>query len=176
MAERRMFAKKITESDAFLEMPMSAQCLYFHLNMAADDDGFVNAPKKIMRMIGASEDDMRILIVKRFILAFDSGIIVVKHWRIHNYIQKDRYNPTTYLEEKKTLILDENKAYTTTAKESCIQDVYSLDTQVRLGKDSKGKYRKGESVREGNQSEKYDDSKNPPLDHERLEELLGRRS
>ena len=176
MAERRMFAKKITESDAFLEMPMSAQCLYFHLNMAADDDGFVNAPKKIMRMIGASEDDMRILIVKRFILAFDSGIIVVKHWRINNYLRRDRYTPTTYLDEKKALYLDENNAYTETDTGSGIPNGYQMETQYRLGKDSKGKYRKGESVREGNQSEKYDDSKNPPLDHERLEELLGRRS
>ena len=167
-----MFSKKITESDAFLEMPLSAQCLYFHLNMYADDDGFVNAPKKVMRMTGASDDDLRILILKRFILTFDSGIIVVKHWRIHNYIQKDRYVPTTYLDEKKALGLDENKAYTEAAAGSCIQSVYSLDTQDRIVKDSKGKYRKGKSLREEN---RYDESGNPPLDEERLRELMERK-
>ena len=172
MAERRMFSKKITESDAFLEMPASAQCLYFHLNLSADDDGFVNAPRKIMRMIGASEDDMRILIGKRFILTFESGVIVVKHWRIHNYIQKDRYTPTTYIEEKKALGLDENKAYTDSPKGSCIQSVYKLDTQDRKDKESIGKYRKEKGTGKGN---RYDSAGNPPLDEERLRDLLDRR-
>lgn len=132
MAERRMFAKTIIDSDAFLDMPLSAQALYFHLSMRADDDGFVNNPKKIQRMVGASDDDCKLLVLKRFILTFESGIIVIKHWKIHNYIQKDRYKETVYLEEKATLGLNENKAYT-----ECIQDGYSLDTQVRIeiGKD-----------------------------------------
>ena len=133
MAERRMFAKTIVTSDAFLDMPLSTRCLYFTLGMFADDDGFVNNPKSIMRQVGASIDDLNILIAKRFILTFDSGIIVIKHWRIHNYIQNDRYKQTKYLEEKKTLCLDEKGAYT-----ECIQDVSNLDTQDRLelGKDS----------------------------------------
>lgn len=141
MAERRMFAKSIIDSDAFLDMPMSAQGLYFHLAMRADDDGFVNNPKKIMRMIGASEDDARILLGKRFLIAFDSGVVVIKHWRIHNYIQKDRYKETTYLEEKAQLEVKENNAYTLVSNmdTKCIQDVSELDTQVRLGKDSKDK-------------------------------------
>ena len=130
MAERRMFAKTIVLSDAFLDMPLSARCLYFTLGMLADDDGFVNNPKSIMRQAGSSIDDMNILIGKRFILAFDSGVIVIKHWRIHNYIQKDRYKESKYIEEKATLMLDEKGAYT-----ECIQDVSILDTQVRLGKD-----------------------------------------
>ena len=136
MAERRMFAKTIVTSDAFLDMPLSARCLYFTLGMLADDDGFVNNPKSIMRQVGASQDDLNLLLVKRFILAFDSGVIVIKHWRIHNYIQKDRYKESKYIEEKATLMIDEKGAYT-----ECIQDVYKVDTQVRLGKDSIGKDR-----------------------------------
>ena len=130
MAERRMFAKTIVLSDAFLDMPMSARCLYFTLGMLADDDGFVNSPRSIMRQAGASIDDLNLLMVKRFILAFDSGVIVIKHWRIHNYIQKDRYKESKYMDEKATLTIDQNGAYT-----ECIQDVSTLDTQVRLGKD-----------------------------------------
>ena len=125
-----MFAKTIVLSDAFLDMPLSARCLYFTLGMLADDDGFVNSPKSIMRQAGASTDDLNLLLAKRFILAFDSGIIVIKHWRIHNYIQKDRYKESKYMEEKATLMIDQNGAYT-----ECIQDVSILDTQVRLGKD-----------------------------------------
>ena len=99
MAERRMFTQKIIDSDAFLDMPLSAQALYFHLAMRADDDGFVNNPKKILRYIGAADDDLRLLLAKRFILSFDSGVIVIKHWRMHNLIKKDRYHPTDYQEE-----------------------------------------------------------------------------
>ena len=134
MAERRMFAKTIVLSDAFLDMPMSARCLYFTLGMLADDDGFVNSPKSIMRQVGASIDDMNILLARKFILAFESGVIVIKHWRIHNYIQKDRYKGSKYIEEKSTLAVDENGAYT-----ECIQDVSIPDTQVRLGNVSLGK-------------------------------------
>ena len=123
MAERRMFAKTVTESDAFLDMPLSAQALYFHLSIHADDDGFVNNPKKIQRTIGASEDDCKLLIMKRFILTFASGVIVIKHWRIHNYIQKDRYKPTVYTEERSLLTLTKNKAYS-----ECIQNAYKMDT------------------------------------------------
>ena len=112
MPEKRMFTKKITESDAFLDMPLSTQCLYFHLNMNADDDGFVNNPKRIMRTIGASEDDLKILIAKAFLLTFDSGVIVIKHWRMHNTLQNDRYHPTDYQEEFQMLGLKTNKSYT----------------------------------------------------------------
>lgn len=136
MAERRMFAKTIVLSDAFLDMPLSARCLYFTLGMLADDDGFVNNPKSIMRQAGACTDDLNLLLAKKFILAFDSGVIVIKHWKIHNYIQKDRYKESKYIEEKGTLMIDQNGAYT-----ECIQDVSNLDTQVRLGKDRLGKDR-----------------------------------
>ena len=141
MAERRMFAKTVIDSDAFLDMPLTTQALYFHLSMRADDDGFINNPKKIQRMIGASYDDLKLLIAKKFIIPFDSGIVVIKHWKIHNYIQTDRYKETAYLEEKSQLYVKGNKAYTLMDTE-CIQDGYSLETQVRLGKDSLGKDRK----------------------------------
>lgn len=138
MAERRMFAKTIIDSDAFLDMPLSTQALYFHLCMRADDDGFVNNPKKIQRMIGASDDDLKVLAAKKFIIPFDSGVVVIKHWKIHNYIQSDRYKETAYLEEKGLLKVKDNKAYTV-----CIQNVSKADTQVRdrleIGKDSIGK-------------------------------------
>lgn len=106
-----MFAKSIVLSDAFLDMPMSARCLYFTLSMFADDDGFVSSPKGIMRQCGASEDDLRVLLAKRYVLAFESGVIVIKHWRINNFLRKDRYTTTTYQEELSTLSLDEKGAY-----------------------------------------------------------------
>lgn len=112
MAERRMFAKTIVLSDAFLDMPLSARCLYFTLGMFADDDGFVNSPKGIMRQAGCSEDDMKVLLAKKFLLAFENGVIVIKHWRINNYLRNDRYVPTKYGDEKAILGTDENGAYT----------------------------------------------------------------
>lgn len=146
MAERRMFAKTIIDSDAFLDMPLSSQTLYFHLSMRADDDGFINNPKKIQRMIGASDDDLKILIAKKFIIPFESGIVVIKHWKIHNYIQKDRYKETIYQEEKAKLITKENESYSLDT--TCIHDGYSLEAQDRLGKDRKelGKVRLGKDT------------------------------
>ena len=151
MAERRMFAKTIVTSDAFLDMPATTRSLYMLLCVMADDDGFVNAPRSIMRQSGATDDDMKLLIVKRFVLTFESGIVVIKHWRIHNLIQKDRYKETKYLEEKATLALDENNAYTEadpSVYPECIQPVSKPEPQVRLGKDSLGKSREGEVIEE----------------------------
>lgn len=140
MAERRMFAKTIIDSDAFLDMSLSTQALYFHLSMRADDDGFVNNPKKIQRMIGSGDDEMKMLIAKKFIIPFDSGVCVIKHWRIHNYIQKDRYKETVYKEEKSHLLLKDNKSYKY-MDTPCIQDISIPETQVRIGKDRIGKDR-----------------------------------
>ncbi len=137
MAERRMFSKSIVDSDKFLDMPSSAQNLYFHLGMRADDEGFVNNPKKIQKIIGASDDDVKILLAKKYLILFESGVIVVTHWKIHNYIQKDRFKPTNAISEKALISLDTSNVYTLDTK--CIQDVSNLDTQVRLGKDSLGK-------------------------------------
>ncbi len=137
MAERRMFAKTIIDSDAFLDMPQSSQLLYFHLSMRADDEGFINNPKSIMRNVRCTEEDILQLINKKFIIPFETGIVVIKHWKIHNYIRNDRFKPTKYQDEKTTLALDENNAYTT----SKIQENYvgipsdnQMDTQDRLGK------------------------------------------
>lgn len=131
MAERRMFAKSIIDSDLFLDMPQSTQNLYFHLSLRADDDGFVGNPKKIMRMINCSQDDIKILISKQFLIPFESGVVVIKHWKIHNYIRNDRYKPTIYTEEKKKLIEQENKEYIVG-----IPNGNQTDTQYRIGKDS----------------------------------------
>lgn len=146
MAERRMFAKSIIDSDAFLDMPTSAQALYFHFGMRADDDGFVNSPNKIMKMVNASTDDLKLLIAKSFLIPFESGVVVIKHWKIHNYIKSDRYKPTNYTEEKEMLSYKDNGAYTlenTGMYPECIQDVSTTDTQVRLGKGRSGKDRLG---------------------------------
>lgn len=138
MAQRRMFSKKITETDLFLDMPMSSQCLYFHLNMSADDDGFIGNAKTIRRMIGASEDDLKLLLAKEFLFPFDSGVVVVKDWKIHNYIRSDRYNETVYQEEKKQLKQLDNGRYELGIP-NVIPTVHQMDTQVRLGKDRLGK-------------------------------------
>lgn len=129
MAERRMFAKTIVLSDEFLDMPMSARCLYFTMGMLADDDGFVNAPRSIMRQCGASVDDMKVLLAKRYVLEFDSGVIVIKHWRINNYLQADRTQPTKYIEEKEMLTVKDNRAYSLKDefKDECIHSGVYID-------------------------------------------------
>lgn len=133
MASRRMFAMTIIDSDAFLDMPLSTQALYFHLSMRADDDGFINNPKKVQRLVMATDDDMKLLIAKSFIIPFKSGVVVIKHWKIHNYIKSDRYKPTVYQEEKELLTVKSNNAYTLDTE--CLHDVSETDTQDRLGKD-----------------------------------------
>lgn len=112
MAQRRMFSLQIVDTDAFLDMPPTSQLLYFHLVMRSDDEGFVGNPKKIIRLVGSQDDDLKILTAKRFILTFQSGIIVIKHWLIHNTIRMDRFKKTAYADEKKGLIVKENGAYT----------------------------------------------------------------
>ena len=140
MAERRMMSKSIIKSDTFLDMPSTTQNLYFHMLLDADDDGFINAPKSIMRMIGAKGDDMKVLIAKQFVIPFESGVVVIKDWKIHNYIQNDRYKPST-LPERDLLNIQKDKTYTLKS------DVSTMDTKciqtVSVGKDRKGKDRKG---------------------------------
>ena len=147
MAEKRLFSKKIVESDAFLEMRAAARCLYFSLGMNADDDGFVGAPKGIMRLNGATQKDLETLINRRFILRFESGVVVLKHWFAMNYIPKDRYTPTTHIKERSLLVLDENKVYIEKEKADrkfenpvdklyteCIQNDDKMYTQNKLNK------------------------------------------
>lgn len=109
---RRMFSDEVTTSDAFLDMPSSSQLLYFHLGMTADDDGFIGSPKMIMRQMGASEDDYKILTAKKFVIVFESGICVIKHWRINNFVRKDIYKETRYVKEKAQLFIRDNSSYT----------------------------------------------------------------
>ena len=136
MASKRMFALSVVDSDAFLSLPATAQNLYFHLNMRADDDGFVDSPRKIMRIIGANDGDMQQLIQRRYLLFFESGVIVIKHWRLHNTIKADRYKPTLYKEELELIKVKENKTYT--EKTHLLDDIKEngskVETQVRLGK------------------------------------------
>lgn len=134
MAERRMFAKSVVESDAFLDMPATARLLYFHFGMQADDDGFLNSPKAVMRMVGCVQDDVSILVAKGFIIPFDSGVIVIRHWKQSNYIQKDRYRPSNR-PEKARLTLEDGVYNLDT---ECIQAGYSADTDSihSLGKDN----------------------------------------
>ncbi|MBZ5940815.1 DnaD domain protein [Weissella cibaria] len=141
MAQRRMFSKKVTDTDMFLDMPLSTQALYFHLNMHADDDGFVGNINTINRMIGASKDDEKLLLAKQFLIPFeDSGVVVIKDWRIHNYIRKDTYNSTMYSEERRKLGVSESGSYYVdeplTERPRIVDDTA---TQVRLDKVSKGK-------------------------------------
>ena len=130
MAQRRMFNLKIVDSDAFLDMPSSSQLLYFHLGMHADDDGFVS-PKKVMRVIGSTSDDLQVLAAKRFVLPFENGVVVIKHWWIHNTIFKDRYHKTTYIKELNNLKIKENGAYTE-KKEISYQNDNKMLTQPKL--------------------------------------------
>lgn len=151
MAERRMFTEKIVESDAFLEMPFSARCLYYDLNMNADDDGFLNSPNKIIRMCGASQDDLQLLIEKRYILDFGGGVIVIKHWGMHNSIRKDRKKDTQYKDQLALLEIKDDGSYT--ERKSSGNNLTTIcqpsDNQVttigchRLGKDRLGEDRKG---------------------------------
>lgn len=173
MAERRMFAKTIIDSDAFLDMPLSAQSLYFHLAMRADDDGFINNPKKIQRMVGASDDDCKLLIAKRFIITFESGVIVIKHWRLHNYIRSDRYKPTVYQEEMASLELKNNGIYTTNGVPEeerltlGIPVVSKMETQDRLVKDRLVE----DSIGDKCTRHKYGEYKNVLLSDEDLSKL-----
>ena len=142
MAERRMFAKSVIDSDLFLDMPPTTQMLYFHLAMRADDDGFINNPRRIQRMIGASDDDMRILIAKQFILTFENGVIVIRHWKLHNYIRKDMYHPTEYQAERQMLSLKNNKSpYELNADAGSQDSSRTCNENVSIGKDRIGKVR-----------------------------------
>ncbi len=167
-----MFSKQITTSDAFVDMPMSSQLLYFHLNMEADDDGFVANPNRITRLIGANNDDLKVLLAKRFLLAFENGVVVIKHWLLHNAVRKDMYKETQYLDEKKTLQIKDNGVYTEVRNESVTKPLHRLD-KVRLDKvrldqtskdDAKASYGEFGKVRLSTE------------EHGKLEERMGERN
>ena len=170
MAEKRMFTQKIIDSDAFLDMPLSTQALYFHLNMRADDDGFINNPKRIQRTIGASEDDLKLLIAKRFVICFENGVIVIKHWRMHNTLRKDRYNPTQYQEQFAMLDVKDNNAYTerfdnqlATSWQPCgnqLEPQYSID---KISRDKRSIDK--DSIAESGDSEPSENTSKKPVKH-----------
>lgn len=136
MANRRMFSLDVVDTDIFLDLPISSQALYFQLGMRADDDGFISSPKKIAAMIGANQDDLKLLIAKGFVIALDDGIVVIRHWKQNNYIQRDRYRKTVYQQQMAALAIN-NGVYEVDTK--CIQTVSKPYPQDRLGKDSIGK-------------------------------------
>jgi hypothetical protein len=157
MAQRRMFSLKIVGSDAFLDMPVSVRELYFQLGMYADDDGFIN-PKKVIRMIGSADDDLKMLIAKRFVLPFENGVVVIKHWAINNLIRKDFYQETLYTEQKKLLATKENKAYTEAKKKNVNKMLTNCHHSI--GKDRIGKVSKDNTTEQSSDwdSDKYIES------------------
>lgn len=183
MAQRRMFSKRITDTDKFLDMSLSTQALYFHLNMAADDDGFIDRPKTIQRTIGASEDDFKILVAKQFIVPFDSGVVVIKDWYIHNFIRKDTYQPTLYQEEKRMIEhqmprQEKNKKASKKYVDGTLTERQQLvDTgKERIGKDRIGK----DKLDKDSVEEKNGDSSSASNElslryfYEKYEEVVGR--
>lgn len=140
MAQRRMFSLQIVDTDAFLEMPQSSQLLYFHLAMRADDEGFVSNPRKIMKILGSGDDDFKVLIAKKFILPFESGICVIKHWLIHNLIRMDRFGETSYKKERSLLTIKDNKSYSLKLDNNielatkCIPSGNQVTPQVKISK------------------------------------------
>lgn len=150
MASRRMFSLQVVDTDKFIDMSISARLLYYELGMRADDDGFISSPLKIIRSVGCSTDDLKLLIAKGYVISFDSGIIVIRHWKMNNYIQKDRYNKTIYQDEAKTLSLTDNVYNSDT---DCIQAVYT-------GKDRIGK----ERLSDNTSSTSVD--RQPPIDYQ----------
>lgn len=136
MANRRMFSLDVVDTDIFLDLPTSSQALYFHLGMRADDDGFVSSPKRITSMVGANQDDLKLLIAKGFVIPLEGGIVVIRHWKQNNYIQNDRYKKTIYQEQIKQLSVEDG-IYTANTDTKCIQAVSEMYPQVSIGKISK---------------------------------------
>lgn len=142
MARRRMFSLDVVDTDKFLDMPSSTQALYFHLGMRADDDGFVSSPKRITKTVNCSEDDLKLLIAKGYLIPFESGVVVISDWKINNELKKDRYKPTIHLSEFEKIQTQKNKSYSLIASMTDtkrFQDVSKMDTQDSIGKDSIGK-------------------------------------
>lgn len=166
MANKRMFSKQITTSDAFMDMPVSSQLLYFHLNLEADDDGFVANPKRIIKITNVSNDDLKILLAKRFLLAFESGVVVIKHWLLHNAVRKDMYKETQYLEEKKLLQIKDNGVYTEVRNELVTEPLHRLD------KDRLDKIRLEQDIVVVNDKSIYGEFKNVKLLEEEYQKLM----
>jgi len=182
MAERRMVSKKIIDTDLFLDMPTSSRLLYYDFLLRADDEGFINSPKKITRMIGASEDDFKLLILKKFIIPFESGICVIKDWKIHNYIRSDRFKETVYIDEKALLELDSRGSYNLKNNNvipgvipDVIPDVIPMvdpgKVRLELGK-SKDKIIKDKEKKEKKKKQTYFDLINNFTDNKLLQQAI----
>ena len=170
MAQRRMVSPKVIDTDDFMDMPMSAQNLYFHMLLRADDDGFLAAPKRIMRLVGAADDDIKVLFAKQYVMRFESGVCVIRHWRVHNLIRADRYHPTIYTEEKTELSVDDNGVYNmaTTWQPNGNQRL----PEVRLGKDRLGKDKEeGKSASKADSQYKTKDGDTLPVNTTRYTRL-----
>ena len=175
MAEKRMFSSNVIDSDAFLDMSPTARLLYYDMGMRADDDGFIDSPKKIMRIIGASDSDLKELIDNGFVLRFESGVIVIRHWYVNNRVRRDTYHETIYTEEKSRLLLEKNNVYQlrNDSVTDTLQTRDEIGSQIRGGedridKDRLGKDRLGEGcacVREES-SEIQADCLTPPSNEE----------
>ena len=181
MAERRMFSKTIIQSDQFCELPFSAQALYLHLALYADDDGFVNNTKLITRMIGAKEEDIRMLIEAGYLIGFESGVVVITHWLQHNLIRSDRYKETIYLEEKRHLAQQEDKKYCFIQNPEAVERFpvgIPTDNQVEP-QGSKGKKSKEKNSQECSEEVIEYQLGNEKLSHtqyERLKERFGEKA
>ena len=182
MAQRRMLSMQIIDTDKFIQMPVTTRLLYYDYCMRADDDGFIGSPHKILKMIGCSEDDYKLLILKGYIIPFDDGICVIKHWRIHNYIRKDRYNETQFKEQKDSLVL-ENNTYEYKEENVGMTGGLPFDTptgatgkvRLELGKDNKKENKKKKEevgTRKDSESKKeYGTYKHVELTDKELEAL-----
>lgn len=179
MAEKRMFSKKIIDTDWFMDMPASTQNLYFHLSMRADDDGFVASPKRIIKLIGATEDDYKILIAKKFVIPFESGVCVITDWRINNYLRNDRYTETIYKDEKNSLVLDEKGKYNLGIPSGIplVDPVYTLSNSNNINNNSNkmvvGEEKEEEPtlIEKEEKKHKYGEFKKVLLTDEELEKL-----
>lgn len=169
MARKRMFRLDVLETDAFMDMPLTTQALYFHLNLRADDDGFIGNPNQIVRLIGASMDDLKLLIAKRFVIAFEDGVIVIKHWRMHNTLSAYRYKETNFIEDKALLKIKENKAYSLTSGDE-ICDERLIEIAHRQTKDNT-KTTLEENRREENSIDKVNNKKNSAFVKPTLDEV-----
>lgn len=162
MGDHRMFSNTIIDSDQFLDMPLTSQALYFHLGMRADDDGFVGSPKKVIRAINCSQDDLKLLIAKGYVIVFESGVIVITHFNVHNMVRKDRKKDTFFQVEKRQLQLDENKVYSVNTNADnqlttiCQPHVEHLTAENKLSENklSEGKISSSTAV-DGEQSYDY---------------------
>jgi len=177
MADKRMFSQKITRSDAFLTMPTSARLLYYDLSMDADDDGFVDRPKSVMRLTGASEDDLSVLVAKAFVIPFENGICVIKHWRINNYIRGDRYKETNYLELKQQLAVKENGAYTIKIDSGIPTDnQVTTNREHRVDKVSIDKIRLDKNIEDKSSMSADTDTKTPLINYSSILKYWNERS